>query len=104
MLPRPRPIGLALQGGGSWGAYTWGALDAILASRNVRCDDADAAAPGLPLSRFLSHLCPEEGARALPRQPEGSAASAPVIKNAVRPTTHRRLTITHHHWEHGPDE
>ncbi|HEX7271285.1 MAG TPA: patatin-like phospholipase family protein [Casimicrobiaceae bacterium] len=30
-----RPIGLALQGGGSWGAYTWGVLDALLASRSV---------------------------------------------------------------------
>ena len=30
-----RPIGVALQGGGSWGAYTWGALDALLASRSV---------------------------------------------------------------------
>src|SRR5205814_2155803 len=30
-----RPIGLALQGGGSWGAYTWGVLDALLASRTV---------------------------------------------------------------------
>jgi NTE family protein len=30
-----KPIGLALQGGGSWGAYTWGVLDALLASRNI---------------------------------------------------------------------
>jgi NTE family protein len=30
-----RPIGLALQGGGSWGAYTWGVLDALLASRSL---------------------------------------------------------------------
>ncbi len=30
-----RPIGVALQGGGSWGAYTWGVLDALLASRRV---------------------------------------------------------------------
>lgn len=29
------PIGLALQGGGSWGAFTWGVLDVLLASRNV---------------------------------------------------------------------
>jgi NTE family protein len=29
------PIGLALQGGGSWGAYTWGVLDALLASRTL---------------------------------------------------------------------
>jgi NTE family protein len=30
-----KPIGLALQGGGSWGAYTWGVLDALLASRSL---------------------------------------------------------------------
>jgi NTE family protein len=30
-----KQIGLALQGGGSWGAYTWGVLDALLASRTV---------------------------------------------------------------------
>ena len=32
---RRRPVGLALQGGGSWGAFTWGVLDALLASRSV---------------------------------------------------------------------
>ena len=30
-----KPVGLALQGGGSWGAYTWGVLDALLGSRSV---------------------------------------------------------------------
>ncbi|HET9763599.1 MAG TPA: patatin-like phospholipase family protein, partial [Casimicrobiaceae bacterium] len=39
LRPRPQPartpIGLALQGGGSWGAYTWGVLDIMLASRRV---------------------------------------------------------------------
>src|SRR5438477_7521508 len=39
LRPRPqparKPVGLALQGGGSWGAYTWGVLDALLASRSV---------------------------------------------------------------------
>ena len=33
-----KPIGLALQGGGSWGAYTWGVLDALLASRSITLD------------------------------------------------------------------
>jgi NTE family protein len=28
--PRPRKIALALQGGGSHGAFTWGVLDRIL--------------------------------------------------------------------------
>jgi len=30
-----KPVGLALQGAGSWGAYTWGVLDALLASRSL---------------------------------------------------------------------
>lgn len=30
-----KPVGLALQGGGSWGAYTWGVLDALLGSRSL---------------------------------------------------------------------
>ena len=34
-ISSPKPIGLALQGGGSWGAYTWGVLDAVLASRSI---------------------------------------------------------------------
>src|ERR1700752_3219972 len=33
--PARSPVGLALQGGGSWGAYTWGVLDTLLASRSV---------------------------------------------------------------------
>ena len=34
-LPARKPISLALQGGGSWGAYTWGVLDVLLASRSL---------------------------------------------------------------------
>src|ERR1700751_4958607 len=30
-----KPVSLALQGGGSWGAYTWGVLDALLSGRSV---------------------------------------------------------------------
>jgi len=33
--PARKPIGLALQGAGSLGAYTWGALDVLLGSRTV---------------------------------------------------------------------
>jgi NTE family protein len=30
-----KPVSLALQGGGSWGAYTWGVLDGLLARRSI---------------------------------------------------------------------
>src|SRR5438105_2245428 len=36
VMPRERkPVALALQGAGSWGAYTWGVLDALLGSRTI---------------------------------------------------------------------
>ena len=34
-MNRRKTIGLALQGGGSWGGYTWGVLDALLRRRSV---------------------------------------------------------------------
>jgi NTE family protein len=30
-----RPVSLAMQGGGSWGAYTWGVLDGLLSGRSL---------------------------------------------------------------------
>jgi NTE family protein len=39
-------ISLALQGGGSWGAYTWGALDALLASRSVAITQLSGTSAG----------------------------------------------------------
>ena len=45
-LPNRRPVGLALQGGGSWGAYTWGALDAVLASRRLQIKQLSGTSAG----------------------------------------------------------
>jgi NTE family protein len=45
-LPRSRPVGLALQGGGSWGAYAWGALDALLASRGIEIRQLSGTSAG----------------------------------------------------------
>jgi NTE family protein len=41
-----KPIGLALQGGGSWGAYTWGVLDALLGSRTVAITQVSGTSAG----------------------------------------------------------
>ena len=41
-----KPIGLALQGGGSWGAYTGGALDALLASRSITITQLSGTSAG----------------------------------------------------------
>ena len=40
------PLGLALQGGGSWGAYTWGVLDALLASRRFSIGEISGTSAG----------------------------------------------------------
>ena len=40
------PVGLALQGGGSWGAYTWGVLDALLASRRLSIGELSGTSAG----------------------------------------------------------
>jgi NTE family protein len=50
--PRPqarrkkRRIGIALQGGGSWGAYSWGVLDALLADPDVEIAAFSGASAG----------------------------------------------------------
>jgi NTE family protein len=41
-----KPVGLALQGGGSWGAYTWGVLDCLLASRTVAVTQLSGTSAG----------------------------------------------------------
>ncbi len=41
-----KPVGLALQGGGSWGAYTWGVLEAVLASRTIEITQLSGTSAG----------------------------------------------------------
>ena len=45
-LPARRPIGLALQGGGSWGAFTWGVLDVLLGSRSLHVAQLSGTSAG----------------------------------------------------------
>lgn len=44
--PPTRTISLALQGGGSHGAFTWGVLDALLADRRIALDGISGASAG----------------------------------------------------------
>lgn len=56
-VSRRKPVGLALQGGGSWGAYTWGALDALLASRSVTIAQLSGTSAGaINAAIVASHL------------------------------------------------
>jgi NTE family protein len=45
-VEKRKPVGLALQGGGSWGAYTWGVLDVLLASRILGIAQLSGASAG----------------------------------------------------------
>ncbi|MEO3470325.1 patatin-like phospholipase family protein [Roseomonas sp. CAU 1739] len=44
--PTPRPLALALQGGGSFGAFTWGVLDRLLAEPSVPLAAVSGASAG----------------------------------------------------------
>ena len=46
LMPARKPVGLALQGGGSWGAYTWGVLDTLLASRSIAIGQLSGTSAG----------------------------------------------------------
>ena len=44
--PKPRPVGLALQGGGAHGAFTWGVLDRLLEDDRIAVEAVSAASAG----------------------------------------------------------
>jgi NTE family protein len=51
----PKRITLALQGGGSHGAFTWGVLDALLADERIRIEAASGASAGAINAALLAH-------------------------------------------------
>ena len=89
-LPRLRPVGLALQGGGSWGAYTWGALDALLASRSVEIRQLSGTSAGAINAAIVAgslakdrrrrpaRRCARFGRRSRPRPPPILSAACGV--------------------------
>jgi NTE family protein len=50
-----RTVNLALQGGGAHGAFTWGALDALLEDRRVRFEGVCGASAGAMNAVVLAH-------------------------------------------------
>ncbi|PXW96268.1 NTE family protein [Sphaerotilus hippei] len=54
-LPRPRPLSLALQGGGAHGAYTWGVLDALLESGRFDFDGISGTSAGAMNAIVMAH-------------------------------------------------
>ena len=45
-MPTPRPLNLALQGGGAHGAFTWGVLDALLEDGRLAFDGLSGSSAG----------------------------------------------------------
>lgn len=62
----PKPVSLALQGGGSHGAFTWGVLDALLEDGRLQIDGVSGASAGAMNAVALGHgfaQSAEDGAR-----------------------------------------
>ena len=69
--PKPKPISLALQGGGALGAYTWGALDRLLEDERIAIKAVSGSSAGAMCAVVLADGVREggaEGARAKLRQ------------------------------------
>lgn len=62
-----KPVALALQGGGSWGAYTWGVLDALLASRSITIAQLSGTSAGAINAAIVASAI-ANGAPAMARQ------------------------------------
>jgi predicted acylesterase/phospholipase RssA len=59
--PRVRkPVALAPQGGGSWGAYTWGVLEALLASRSVSIAQLSGTSAGAINAAIVASVFSDE--------------------------------------------
>lgn len=95
-IPRMRkPVGLALQGGGSWGAYTWGVLDALLASRSISIAPFSGTSAGAINAAIVASAI-AEGKPA--EAPAAALVLAPVTKPAVADLGREMWGPVERHW------
>lgn len=98
-----KAVGLALQGGGSWGAYTWGVLDALLASRTLAIAQLSGTSAGAInaaiVASALASGTAAEARRALRAFWTGIAdpAAADIVGRMWRPVE-RRLRASVSEW------
>ncbi|MFC2974304.1 patatin-like phospholipase family protein [Azotobacter bryophylli] len=82
-LHKPRPVNLALQGGGAHGAFTWGVLDALLEDGRLEFEGISGTSAGAMNAAVLAHGLLKggrDGAReALERFWRAVAGSAPIL-------------------------
>jgi NTE family protein len=78
---KKRRISLALQGGGSFGAFTWGVLDRLLEDETITFDAVSGASAGavnaVLLASGLAHGGPEAAKKALERFWRRASEAAP---------------------------
>src|SRR5215218_8046937 len=78
---KKRRISLALQGGGSFGAFTWGVLDRLLEDQTITFDAVSGASAGavnaVLLASGLAHGGPEAAKKALERFWKRASEAAP---------------------------
>ncbi|GIZ53544.1 patatin-like phospholipase family protein [Noviherbaspirillum aridicola] len=90
-----KPVTLALQGGGSHGAFTWGVLDRLLEDGRVRIEGISGASAGAMNAAVLAHgytVGGRDGARrALADFWEAVARSAPFSSVPESVLQHARL-------------
>ncbi len=80
--PKPAAVGLALQGGGAHGAFTWGVLDALLESGVMRLTALSGASAGalnaVALADGFTRGGPQAARESLARLWQEVAARAPL--------------------------
>lgn len=80
------PVGLALQGGGSWGAYTWGVLDCLLASRTVAVTQLSGTSAGALNAAIVASALAQRSTRLARRKLSEfwMAVARPAVADAGR--------------------
>lgn len=85
-LPKPappRPVNLALQGGGSHGAFTWGVLDGLLQDDRIHIEGMSGASAGAVNAVALAHglATAAQQANKGGDAPDGRAAARTSLRN-----------------------
>ena len=85
-------IDLALQGGGSHGAFTWGVLDALLEDGRVRFEGASGTSAGAMNAVVMAHALARARANGQRGQAVNEAARAalPAPRRCLRSRLRRR--------------
>ena len=93
--PAPRTINLALQGGGSHGAFTWGVLDTLLAEPRIRFEGISGTSAGAMNAVAMAHGLAQASERPEAEQRESARASLQAFWDGVIGMGALQSTLTH---------